>query len=300
MKYKVCSILLSIVILCGFMVIGDVNALEEAVCKQQTHWYYFSLADPSSKEQIEGNVNNTNYATKFSKASLPADAKINSVTTYKGFTKEDIGYWFDLYVDMKTPTYTDLNNEVHHVHDYLYQNVNQNSSSTANVDDTTRYSYDAIRNQGSNVTSQFRHDYIERIYKAQIIPTTADIKLTNDANEVNAQIARSYGNISLNSVEPYSYMDVNINQPVHTYLISAKAKVIIDYDCTVPEVLPEEPKPEEPKPEEPKPEEPKAEEIPLVKEINPNTGDLGVILSGLMTTGALTTGLVAYRKRKIM
>ena len=289
MKKKMYSIILTLLLVVGITSVGEVKA--EEVCKQETHWYYFSLADHGTKEEIASKQINTTYQTAFSNSSWPEGAEIESITTYKGFSREDIALWFDMYVGMKVPTYTDENGEIHHVHYYLYHNLDSNISSTINVDDATRLNYDLV---SGTAAEEFRNNYINNVYNAQIIPSEAEITITSVENgAVNAEISRTYGGTSLDSVTAYSYV-LDPSEPSKTeevYLISAKAKIVLKYDCTEEEPVVE---PEEPVVE---PEEPIVEE-PLEEEPNPNTSDFGVILSGLMMAGASGTGLYAYRKRK--
>lgn len=290
MKNKVYSIILSLFTIASIVTVFDVKALENEVCKQQTHWYYFSLADHATKEAIESNSVDATYSTKFSKETWPKDAKVNSIKTYKGFTKDDIVIWYDLLVANRIPVYTDANGEVHHVHDDLYRNEDNNSSNTDNVYSSAQLNYDALLSQNNPVLlEQFRQNFINNVYNAQIMPSEAEVTFTNiEEDSVSAQIHRLYGGTSLGTTTAYNYV-VNPQNPDVTnnvFLISAKVQVVLDYDCEQPE----EPVTPEPTPEEP--------EEPLVEEVNPNTGDLGVILSSLMVIGAGGTGAIAYHRRK--
>lgn len=292
---KIYSIILTISIFLGIMSVGSVKAEEGEVCKQETHWYYFSLADHAELAAIEGKAVDTTYSTTFDNSKWPEGAKIESVTTYKGFTKEDIAMWYDLYVVLRTPVYTDDSGEFHHVHDLLYNNHNTNTSNTNNVDDSTRLNYDVLTTDEQR--TEFRNSYIEKVYNGQIIPTEAEVNLTQNADGViNGEIHRIYGGTSLAGVVPYNYVVDPANPGVtnDVLLITAKTKVVLSYDCEVPT---EPETPEEPKVDEPQVEEPKIEE-PLVEEPNPNTGDLGAVLSSVMALSASGTGIYAYRKRK--
>ena len=283
---KIYSIMLTISIILGLTIINSVEAAEGEVCKQETHWYYFSLADHADLATREGKAVDTTYSTTFDDSKWPEDAKIESVTTYKGFTKDDIAMSYDLYVVSRIPVYIDNNGEFHHVHDFLYNNHDTNTSSTNNVDEATRANYDMLTTDEQR--TQFRNSYIEKVYNAQIVPTEAEVTITQGADGVvNGEIHRVYGGMSLSSVIPYQYVVDPANPDVtnEVLLISAKTKVVLSYDCKVPE-------------EPVEPEEPVGPEEPLVEEPNPNTGDLGVVLSSVMALGASGTGLYAYRKRK--
>ena len=83
---KISKLFVFLVIGISFLFIGDIKA--EQICKSQTHWYYFSLADHSSKEKIESQPISTSYSSIFSNSNWPSGAKIESVTTYKGLTKD--------------------------------------------------------------------------------------------------------------------------------------------------------------------------------------------------------------------
>lgn len=278
MKNKLYSLGLIFLLVFGLVSYNNVDAAER-VCKQQTHWYYFSLADHSEGSKIESAPITSDCSSTFSGETWPEDAEIESITTYKGFTKEDIAMWYDLYVVSRVPAFTDENGEIHHVHEYSYRNETENKDDTKNIDDYTRKLYDTL---SETERAQLRNDYIAKIFNAQIVPTVANVTMEKRDNGIFGTINRTYGGMSLNGITPYD----NGQEGTKPYLISAKTKVVLNYDCEEPEIVPEEPEtPEEP-------------EEPLVQEQNPNTGDLGLIASSVVLATASGSGIYAYRKRK--
>lgn len=272
------KILFSVVfaVLFVFALASNVEAAEtELVCKEQVHYYYFSLADHETTCSLssgESKLKKTSYSSVF-KNTLPEGANIKSQSFTKGFTKNDIAMWFDMYIANPVDEFTDESGAIHHVHTKGYTNNDTNKTDNKSVNDSVKKAYDLLKTDEERTA--FRTDYIERTYAAQIMPTTASASFEIVSDGIKGTINREY-DICNNNNTPFKFSDGTTDYS--TYLISGVAKVVYTYDC-------EEPVEPTPEPE------------PIIEE-NPNTGDLGLALSGVLLTAAGGSTAVIYRKRK--
>lgn len=283
------KILFSVVfaLLFGLTLMGSVSA-QELVCKEQVHYYYFSLADHETTCSLssgESKVKKTSYSSVFANT-LPEGATIKSQSFTKGFTKNDIAMWFDLYIANPVLEFTDESGAIHHVHTKGYTNNDTNKTDNKSVNDSVKKAYDLLKTDAERTA--FRTDYIERTYAAQIMPTTASASFEIVSDGIKGTIDREY-DICNNNNTPFKFSDGTTDYS--TYLISGVAKVIYTYDCEEPVEPTKEP--DEPTKEPTKEPEPE----PIIEE-NPNTGDLGLALSGVLLTAAGGSTAVIYRKRK--